>query len=129
MPATSQAPPNEEKIEVVDEPTSNDPAHDRSPTETPPDDPNGGLPAYTLSPKWCRNCDCRHETGPETCPLRKPQEVYTDSVIDFSNKAVKTDGKSGDSGNAGDDARLDNNFKSIFRLNFDVFFFTFQWRC
>ena len=44
------------------------------------------MPTFTLSPKWCRNCDCRHESGPETCPLRRPEVNYTDSVIDFSNK-------------------------------------------
>lgn len=42
--------------------------------------------AFALSPKWCRNCDCKHEQGVEFCPLRKPSQVFSDAVIDFSNK-------------------------------------------
>ena len=43
-----------------------------------------GLPPSTLSPLWCRNCDCKHADGHGSCPLRAPVAVFQDSVIDFS---------------------------------------------
>ncbi len=65
---------------------------------------SGGLPpspAFSLSPKWCRNCDCRHPSGPQSCPLRSPEAVCTDSVIDFSNSSSRDEDEGGDGGGSG----------------------------
>ena len=47
---------------------------------------SGGV-ASALSPLWCRNCDHAHGDGLQTCPLRTPVAVVSDSVIDFSGEA------------------------------------------
>ena len=45
--------------------------------------PESDLKKPNLKSKWCRSCDGRHD--PAVCPLRRPDVIFTDAVIDFSN--------------------------------------------
>ena len=69
--------------------------------KTGPDAPRTPPKKVQIRAKWCRNCDSRHNF--QSCPLRRPENVFTDAVMDFSSGSSSKSGGNNIINNKNDD--------------------------